>query len=254
MLIFWWSDFGTYLKDSKVYYPHFTLWLPIYFTSSLSNNFHAYIGLDPRNCPTLASFCQPFEDAEWFKIVGETQGQTHDQLVLQRRCYCISFEKSWEVYLGIGFCLIFTRVSLPIVHVFVGKNRHIQNYVIVWERPSFNSRIALWPFLILHVSLCRPCFFSKELGEHRTKPTEVEETFELGKVPHHRRYAKWPFDAQHMLLGQNYDFGPKCETSSFFGGGPIGRWVCVCVCWVRSGSMMIIYESWIGIILNEDLI
>ena len=79
-------------------------------------------------------------------------------------------------------------------------------------------------------ALFRPCFFSKDLGEHRTKPIEVEETFELGKVPHHRRYAKWPFDAQHMLLGQNYDFGPKCETSSFFGVGRLeGGFVCVCV-------------------------
>ena len=111
------------------------------------------------------------------------------------------------------------------------NKRHIQNDVIVWERPSFNSCIALWPFLILHVFFVSALFFSlRSLGEHRTKPTEVEETFELGKVPHHRRYAKWPFDAQHMLLGQNYDFGPKCETSSFFWGGPIGRWVCVCVC------------------------
>lgn len=74
-------------------------------------------------------------------------------------------------------------------------------------------------------------FFFKDLGEHRTKPTEVEETFELGKVPHHRRYAKWPFDAQHMLLGQNYDFGPKCETSRFVWGWADWK-VGLCVCWV----------------------
>ncbi len=71
-------------------------------------------------------------------------------------------------------------------------------------------------------------FFSKDLGEHRTKPTAVEETFELGKVPHHRRYANWPFDAQHMLLGQNYDFGPKCETSRFCSEGSDWK-VVVCV-------------------------
>lgn len=47
------------------------------------------------------------------------------------------------------------------------------------------------------------------MGEDRAKPVRVEEAFEPYKVPHQRRYTENPFDAQHILMGEHHDFGPK---------------------------------------------
>jgi len=66
------------------------------------------------------------------------------------------------------------------------------------------SRIEL-----LHEPFEEGEWFRIELGEDRAKPVAVEERFELDKVPHHRRYTTNPFDAQHMLMGQEHDFGPQ---------------------------------------------
>mmetsp|Transcript_75253 Transcript_75253/g.166229 ORF Transcript_75253/g.166229 Transcript_75253/m.166229 type:complete len:1206 (-) Transcript_75253:73-3690(-) len=75
---------------------------------------------------------------------------------------------------------------------------------------------------LLHEPFEEAEWFRINLGEHRTKPVAVHETFELSKVPHHRRYTQTPFDSQHMLLGQNYDFGPKSgfESVHYHGRAP----------------------------------
>ena len=191
----------------------------------MSNNFHAYIGLDPRQPRT----CFILPALRRRRMVQNRWGNSGPNLRPASPP-----ETIWAL-----------------VFVWYPQGSHFQSYMSLFqkyttsktmslfERPSFNLCIALWPFPILQLSfVLAVVFFSKDLGEHRTKPTEVEETFELGKVPHHRRYAKWPFDAQHMLLGQNYDFGPKCETSRFFWGGQIGRWVCVCAGFLRMKKLM----------------
>lgn len=75
---------------------------------------------------------------------------------------------------------------------------------------------------LLHEPFEEAEWFRIELGEDRTKPVSVQETFDFGKVPHHRRYAHWPFDAQHLLMGQNHDFGPKSgfESVHYHGRAP----------------------------------
>ncbi|CAJ1409249.1 unnamed protein product [Effrenium voratum] len=57
-------------------------------------------------------------------------------------------------------------------------------------------------------------WFRIDLGEERAKPLSVEHTFELHQVPHHRRYTDTPFDAQHMLKGEQHDFGPRSGFES----------------------------------------
>ncbi|CAE7239004.1 unnamed protein product [Symbiodinium natans] len=67
---------------------------------------------------------------------------------------------------------------------------------------------------LLHEPFEEGEWFRVDLGEERARPIAVVETFEAGKVPHNRRYTSNPFDSQHMLLGQEHDFGPKSGFES----------------------------------------
>ena len=77
----------------------------------------------------------------------------------------------------------------------------------------------------VHLNLTPPKrTFTKAMGEERAKPVRVEEAFEPHKVPHQRRYTETPFDAQHILMGEHHDFGPKRGTHAV-----LFRGVVVCV-------------------------
>lgn len=75
---------------------------------------------------------------------------------------------------------------------------------------------------LLHEPFEEGEWFRIDLGEERTQPVAVVETFEPGKVPHNRRYTSTPFDPQHMLMGQEHDFGPKSlyESVHYHGRRP----------------------------------
>jgi len=75
---------------------------------------------------------------------------------------------------------------------------------------------------LLHEPFEEGEWFRIDLGEERTRPVAVVETFEPGKVPHNRRYTSTPFDPQHMLMGQEHDFGPKSlyESVHYHGRRP----------------------------------
>ncbi|CAE7687160.1 unnamed protein product [Symbiodinium pilosum] len=75
---------------------------------------------------------------------------------------------------------------------------------------------------LLHEPFEEGEWFRINLGEERAQPIAVVETFEPEKVPHNRRYTSNPFDAQHMLLGQEHDFGPKSlyESVHYHGRRP----------------------------------